>query len=78
MEAQKGIKTEGKQNDLLERILADPVFNLMQQDLDSILNVSSFVGRAPRQVEEFVRDQVDPLLARSGKFGIVDKKELTV
>ncbi len=78
MEAQKAMKTEGLPNDLLERIAADPAFNLSQPDLARILDVSAFVGRAPKQVEEFVADHVDPLLARSVKYGIVDKKELTV
>ncbi len=78
IEAQKGIKIEGNRNDLLERIVADPAFNLTKQDLYLILDVSAFVGRAPGQVEEFVREYVDPLLARSGKYGTVPKKDLTV
>jgi adenylosuccinate lyase len=78
MEAQKGIKTEGKTNDLLERILADPGFKLTKADLDRILDVAAFVGRAPQQVEEFVKEYVDPLLARSRKYGSAGKTELIV
>jgi adenylosuccinate lyase len=78
IEAARGIKTEGLPNDLLDRIIADPAFSLTKEDLARILDVSKFVGRAPRQVEEFTCEQVDPLLARGKKFGIVDMKELTV
>ena len=78
MDAVKGIKMEGKSNDLLDRIMADPAFHLTQQDLDRILDVSAFVGRAPEQTEEFIRDVVDPLLERAKKFGSIDKKELSV
>jgi adenylosuccinate lyase len=78
MEAQKGIKMEGKQNDLLDRIVSDPAFKLTKKDLDRILDVSAFVGRAPQQVEEFVRDHVDPLLERSMRYGSVEKKDLAV
>ncbi len=78
MEAQKGIKTEGKPNDLLERICADPGFKLTKADLDRILDVAAFVGRAPQQVEEFVKEYVGPLLARSKKYGAAGTTELTV
>jgi adenylosuccinate lyase len=78
MEAVKGIKMEGKTNDLLDRIMADPAFNLTRLDLDRILDVSAFVGRAPRQTEEFVRDIVDPLLERAKKIGSIDKIDLSV
>jgi adenylosuccinate lyase len=78
MEAAKAIKMEGKPNDLLDRIVCDPVFKLTKHDLDRILDVSAFVGRAPQQAVEFVRDVVDPLLERAKKFGSIDKKELTV
>jgi adenylosuccinate lyase len=78
MEAVKGMKMEGKRNDLLDRIVCDPVFNLARQDVDRILDVSAFVGRAPQQTEEFIRDVVDPLLERSEKYGSIDKNELSV
>jgi adenylosuccinate lyase len=78
MEAQKNIKTLGTPNDLLARIMGDPAFKLKQKDLDRILDVSAFVGRAPQQVEEFVRDYVEPLLEQSKKYGAIDAKELTV
>lgn len=78
MEAAKGVKMEGKRNDLLDRIAADPAFKLTKDDCARILDVSAFVGRAPQQVEEFVRDVVDPLLARGGEYGEIDNKDIEV
>lgn len=78
MDAGKRIKLEGKPNDLLERILCDQAFMLTKTDLDRILDVSAFVGRAPQQTEEFIRDVVDAVIARSVSYGNIDKKELTV
>jgi adenylosuccinate lyase len=78
MEAGKGIKMEGKENDLLDRIAADPAFKLAKADLDKLFNTADFVGRAPQQVEEFVAEYVDPLLEESKKYGAVNKHEINV
>ena len=67
MEAGKQVKIEGKTNDLLERITGDPLFGLSFEDLQKLLKVSDFVGRAPQQVHEFVKDWIDPLLERAAK-----------
>ena len=76
--AGKAIKLEGKDNDLLERVAVDPGFMLTKDDLARILDVKAFVGRAPQQTEEFVRDIIDPLLARAAQYGVIDKTELIV
>ncbi len=78
MDAGKGIKLEGKPNDLLDRILCDGAFMLTKADLDRILDVSAFVGRAPQQTEEFIKDVVDVVLARAESYGKIDKTELKV
>ncbi len=57
------VKEEGGENDLLERILADPAFKLTRKELDSIMDVRQFVGRSAEQTEEFVRGVVEPILA---------------
>ena len=57
------VKEEGGENDLLERILADPAFKLTRKELDSIMDVRQFVGRSAEQTEEFVEGVVRPLLA---------------
>ena len=62
MEAGKTVKVEGKDNNLLELIAADPAFNLTLEDLQKSMDPSKYVGRAPRQVEVFLRDVVNPVL----------------
>lgn len=55
---------EGKDNDLIERIRDDPYFAPIRDDLDSLLDPASFVGRAPEQVTEFLEDEVKPVLSK--------------
>ncbi len=62
MAAGKVVKEEGKENDLLERIAADPAFNMTMDQLKAIMKPENFVGRAPVQTEEYIRDFVQPLL----------------
>ena len=62
MEAGKTVKMEGKKNDLLERIAADPMFGLTIEELNAIMEPKNFVGRAPEQTEEFVNGYVKPVL----------------
>ncbi len=65
MDVARAVAEDGARNDLLERIAADPAFRsvpiaAVARDLDP----GHFVGRAPEQVDEFLRDVVDPMLAR--------------
>ncbi len=70
VEASRLVKTEGKENDLLERILNDKAFDLSKQELDEIMDVNAFTGRAKEQVTEYISEVVDPLLkANEGKIG---------
>jgi len=78
MDAQKGIKTEGKKNDLLERIAADPAFRLSQEDLSRLFNPLDFVGLAPQQVTEFIEGSIDPLLKKAAEYGTIANREITV
>ena len=65
------VKLEGGENDLLERLLADPAFRLTREDLDKVLDVGKFVGLAPRQTESFLQTCVSPVLAKyAGELGI--------
>ncbi len=52
----------GEENDLLKRIANDPAFDLSEEDLQTLSNVTHFVGRAPQQVEEFLESEVYPQL----------------
>ncbi|MDR2582888.1 MAG: adenylosuccinate lyase [Fibromonadaceae bacterium] len=56
------VKEEGKDNDLLERILSSKKFALEKSDLERILDLKKFIGRAPEQTEEFVNLEVKPLI----------------
>ena len=65
MAAAKNVKEEGLDNDLMERLVADPAFGLDQTKAREILDPFKFIGRAPHQVEEFIKAEVDPILERS-------------
>lgn len=76
MEAGKKVKLEGKENDLLERIKADPVFNLSETDMSNLLNPRDYIGRSSEQVEQFIANEVDPIrLKHKNQLGkLVDLK----
>lgn len=58
------VKEEGKPNDLLSRIAADPLFGLSEEELSAHLDPRAYVGRAPEQVTEFLENDVSPILSR--------------
>lgn len=62
MDAGRMVKVEGKENDLLERIAADSAFGMTMEQLQAIMEPKNFVGRAPEQTEEFVKEVVNPRL----------------
>ena len=62
--AAQRVKVEGLANDLLERIAADPLFGLSADQLSQLLDSRLYIGRAPEQVETFIREDVLPLLAQ--------------
>ena len=62
MEAGKIVKVEGKDNNLLELIAADPAFNLTLEELQKTMDPSKYVGRAPLQVDNFLNKVVRPML----------------
>ena len=62
MEAGKHVKEEGKENNLLELIAADPAFNMTLEELQKSMEPSRYVGRAPRQVDNFPKNVVNPIL----------------
>jgi adenylosuccinate lyase len=78
MEAARGVKIEGKRNDLLNRCAADPKILLSNDDIKDLLDVKAFVGRSPEQTREFISLYIDPLLARAERYGTVNKMNLTV
>ena len=62
MEAGKHVKEEGKENNLLELIAADSAFNMTLEELQKSMEPSRYVGRAPRQVDNFLKNVVNPIL----------------
>lgn len=66
--ASKVVKEEGMPNDLLQRIAADSSFGLTEEEIGATLNPADFVGRAPQQVEEFLTEVINPLLAANPDF----------
>ena len=73
--AGKRVKEEGLDNDLLERICADPAFGVTMEELKPILKSENYVGLAPVQTEEFVNEVIAPLLEGSA---LAKGNELTV
>ena len=62
MEAGKNVKVEGKDNNLLELIAADPAFNLTLEELQKTMDPKKYVGRAKEQTESFIAQVVNPVL----------------
>jgi adenylosuccinate lyase len=64
MAAGRRVKEEGAANDLLQRIAEDPVFASVREELSSLVDPMRFVGRCPEQVDEFIVEVIDPILAK--------------
>ncbi len=62
--AARKVKLEGGANDLIDRIVADPLFPLSREEIDAQMAPEKYMGRAPSQVAEFLREEVAPLLER--------------
>ncbi|HKN58353.1 MAG TPA: adenylosuccinate lyase [Gemmatimonadaceae bacterium] len=61
--ASRALKDGAEDNDLLERLAKDKSFGVKLKDLEGALDPRRFVGRAPEQVDEFLRDVITPLFA---------------
>jgi adenylosuccinate lyase len=64
MDAARLMKEEGARADLLERIAADPAFDMSLEELAELVNPLDFVGRAPEQVDRFLEEWVRPVVER--------------
>ena len=62
MEASKKVKIEGKDNDLIERIMNDQSLKMDKSKLTEVLDPKNFIGFAPIQTEEFVKNEAQPIL----------------
>ena len=64
MAAARVVKEEGGENDLLERIAGDPIFGVTLSELSELVKPEKYVGRAPRQTEEFLAEVIKPVLEK--------------
>lgn len=62
--AARRVKLEGGENDLIDRIAADPIFPLSREEIVSQLDPALYIGRSVSQVEEFLRGVARPILDR--------------
>lgn len=62
MEASKKVKIEGRENDLIERIMNDPSLKMDKSKIAEVLDPKNFIGFAPIQTEEFIKNEVQPIL----------------
>ena len=72
MDAGAVVKGQGKPNDLMERIAKDPLFAAVHDKLDELIDPILFVGRAPEQVDEFISDEIEPLLETNKNLLVVE------
>ena len=67
------IKEQGEENDMVDRIAADPAFGMTKEELTAHLEPSRYIGRCPEQVEEFLTQEVQPVLEKYA--GVLGEKE---
>lgn len=67
VEAGLDVKQNAVENNLLDRLKAEPMFDGV--DIDSLVDPIAFVGRAPEQVDEFLRDTVEPIVKKFSTEG---------
>ena len=64
--AARALKDGAEKNDLLERLAKDKSLGVKPKDLEAAVDPKRYVGRAPEQVDEFLRDVITPLFAGAG------------
>ena len=77
VKAAEQVKLYGKENDLLDRIKADPVFDLSEEELASLCDPNTFTGMAAQQTEEYLEGTVRPIL-EANKELLGEKAEVNV
>jgi adenylosuccinate lyase len=68
--AARAMKDEGKPNDMLQRLAADPEFPVQAEDLSSATDASRYIGRAAHQVDDFLAEVIDPILVAAGEAAL--------
>ena len=72
-EAGRNVKDLGLSNNLIDLIAADPAFGMTKEELTAHLEPSRYIGRCPEQVEEFLAEEVQPVLEKYA--GVLGEKE---
>lgn len=67
------MKELGEENDLIERVRRGAYFDPIKDELDALLDPRSFIGRAPQQVDKFLKEWVAPALENPELKAAVDK-----
>ena len=75
--AAKRVKEEGLENDMIDRICADPAFHITKEEIAGVLKPIHYVGRRVEQTEEFIRDVIGPILEKN-KEVLGEKVQLSV
>lgn len=71
MKAAENVKINGGENNLIDLIKKDKTFDKVSDILDTVLEPKNYIGRAPSQVVEFIKNDVDPILnANKSKLGL--------
>lgn len=78
MEAAREVKEFGRPNDLVDRIAEDSSFGFTKEEILEILNPANLCGRAPGQVEDFISQVVDPILAQYSEINADINVEVNV
>ncbi len=76
--AAKQVKQEGLDNDLMTRIAADPAFGMDAQAIKALLDPTQFTGRSAEITEEFLTQEVEPVLAKQSDWKTLDQEALRV
>ncbi|MBR5558746.1 MAG: adenylosuccinate lyase [Oscillospiraceae bacterium] len=75
--AARVVKEEGGENDLIDRICADPAFGLSREEVDALLDPAKFTGRAPQQTVEFNETLIKPILEANAQL-LGERAQLSV
>ncbi len=77
MAASQRVKGEGLNNDLIDRIINDDIFNLSETEIRNIIDPVKFTGRSSNQVDEFIEEYINPII-EANKNATTIKSEITV
>lgn len=78
LEAGRVVKEEGGENNLLQLIAQNPMFGMTLEEISAHMDPSLYIGRCPQQVEEFLRDDIQPVLDKYADALNAEAVELTV